>query len=100
MRRLLILSASVLALLAGPVHAAEEWGIDAKHCTAADSRISHPGGQLQMTYGSIAEKAAEQQIPTNIRLKEVKEFKIVGQRMHRLDIPKKVDGTAFAGQQF
>lgn len=39
MRKLLILSASVVALFAGPVQAAEEWGIDFEKATRVDGKV-------------------------------------------------------------
>jgi isoquinoline 1-oxidoreductase subunit beta len=60
-------------------------GIDADHCTASDGQIRHPDGQRQMTFGSIAEKAAQLSIPINVPLKAVEDFKIVGPSMSTLD---------------
>ena len=77
--------------------AAEEWGIDVDHCATSDSQILHPDGQRQMSFGSIAEKAAQLSIPINVQLKKVEDFKIVGQRRSRLDVPAKVDGAAIFG---
>jgi isoquinoline 1-oxidoreductase beta subunit len=77
--------------------AADEWGVAAGRCKAADGVVSGPGSQ-RATYGSLAAKAAQMEIPKEIPLKPASQFKIVGNiRQKRLDTPTKVRGTAQFG---
>ncbi len=77
--------------------AADEWGVDAGQCTAADGTVSGPGGK-RATYGSLAAKAAQMEVPKEVPLKPASQFKIVGNvRQKRLDTSAKVRGTAQFG---
>jgi len=77
--------------------AADEWGVAAGRCKAADSVVTGPGGK-RATYGSLAAKAAQMEIPKEVPLKPANQFKIVGNvRQQRLDTPAKVRGTAQFG---
>jgi isoquinoline 1-oxidoreductase beta subunit len=77
--------------------AADEWGVDAGSCKAADGSVSGPGGK-RATYGSLAAKAAQMEVPKDVPLKPASQFKYVGNvRQKRLDTAAKVRGTAQFG---
>ena len=77
--------------------AADEWGVAAGRCKAADSVVTGPGGK-RATYGSLAAKAAQMEVPKEVPLKPASQFKIVGKiHQKRLDTPAKVRGTAQFG---
>ena len=48
--------------------AADEWGVAAGRCKAADSVVTGPGGK-RATYGSLAAKAAQMEVPKEVPLK-------------------------------
>ncbi|MDD0814768.1 molybdopterin-dependent oxidoreductase [Curvibacter sp. HBC28] len=77
--------------------AAQEWGVPVADCVAKAGRISHRASQRSLTYGALAAKAAQQPVPTSVRLKAPSEWTLIGQPIPRLDIPAKVDGSAVFG---
>jgi len=73
--------------------AANEWKVPASECTAANSVITHKASKRSMTYGKVAEKAAQLEQPKDVPLKDPKTWKIAGKPLKRLDTAKKVNGT-------
>jgi isoquinoline 1-oxidoreductase subunit beta len=81
--------------------AAIEWGVPRSACKAEASTVVHSASNRRMTYGQLAAKAATLPVPTDPTLKkDAKDYKIVGQRVPRLDTPSKVAGTAGYGIDF
>jgi isoquinoline 1-oxidoreductase beta subunit len=76
--------------------AAEQWKIDPAKLTAADGKVTGPGGK-SATYGQLAAAAAKQPVPEKVTLKDPKDFKIIGKPTKRLDTAGKVNGTAEYG---
>src|SRR5258707_1299682 len=69
-------------------------------CTAENSHIKHAATNRSLSYGELASKAATLPIPTDVTLKQSKDYKIVGQRLARVDSPDKVKGDAVFGIDF
>ncbi len=80
--------------------AALTWGVPRSSCTAESSHIKHAASNRSLSYGELAGKAATLPIPTDVTLKQSKDYKIVGQRLARLDTPAKVKGEAIFGIDF
>lgn len=80
-------------LIAG---AAAEWGVPASSVKAANGMLTGPGGK-KATYGQMAEAASKQPVPEKPSIKASKDFRVVGKRIPRLDVPAKVNGTAEFG---
>jgi len=76
--------------------AAATWKADRADCRAEKSVVLHKSGK-KLSYGQLAAKAAEQPVPKEIRLKDAKQFKIIGKAVKRLDTPAKVNGSAVFG---
>ncbi len=74
--------------------AASEWGVPASEITVQRGVVSHAPSGRQATFGELAPKAATLTAPTQVPLKDPKDFTLVGQRLGRLDGPAKTDGTA------
>ncbi len=79
--------------------AAEEWGIPEKRCVTKDSKVIHPDGR-SLTYGRLSEAAAKRPVPKDPSLKDPKDYRIIGTRRERLDIPDKVTGKTVYGFDF
>jgi len=77
--------------------AANEWKVPAGECTAADSIITHTPSGKTTTYGMVAEAAAKLPPPTDVKLKDPKDWKIAGKPLKRLDTPDKVTGAMVYG---
>lgn len=76
--------------------AAEQWKLDPAKLTAADGKVTGPGGK-SATYGQLAAAASKLPVPEKVTLKDPKDFKIVGKPTKRLDTAGKVNGTAEYG---
>ncbi|SAK87926.1 xanthine dehydrogenase family protein molybdopterin-binding subunit [Caballeronia ptereochthonis] len=77
--------------------AAQQWQCDPSSCQAQAGKVTHASGDRSANYGDLAEAAAKMPVPQDIKLKDPKDFKIVGTPVKRLDSPEKVDGTAMFG---
>ena len=77
--------------------AAERWQVDPATCRAENGHIIHQDGKRRLSYGQLVDSAAQLTPPTEISLKSPKDFKILGKKMDRLDIPDKTNGKAIFG---
>ena len=77
--------------------AAKTWGVPAKECTASKSKVQHKKSGKSATYGQLSAKAAKLPVPQDPPLKPANQFKIIGSKQPRFDIPAKVKGTAQFG---
>jgi isoquinoline 1-oxidoreductase beta subunit len=77
--------------------AANEWGVPAAECSAANSVITHKPSGRTTTYGKVAEAAAKLTPPSEITLKDPKEWKLIGKSVARLDTLPKVTGAQVYG---
>lgn len=80
--------------------AALTWGVSRSTCAAQQGNILHGASKRQLSYGELAAKASTLPIPTDVPLKQSKDYKIVGQRLARVDTPGKVKGEAVFGIDF
>lgn len=76
--------------------AAEEFGVAAEHLVTENGYVIH--GDQRISYGDLAEAAAELETPATVTLKDPKDWKIIGKPTKRLDGPEKINGTAIFGQ--
>ena len=77
--------------------AAEKWGVTATDCYAESAHVINKKTKEKLSYGALAEAASKVELDFNPPLKEQKDFKLLGKRVQRLDIPEKVTGTAGFG---
>jgi len=76
------------------------WGVARSSCSAVSGSVVHAASNRRLTYGELAAKAAMLPVPTDVTLKQAKDYKIVGQRLGRVDTPAKVKGEAEFGIDF
>jgi len=77
--------------------AANEWKVPASECTAANSVITHTPSGKTTTYGKVVEAAAKLEPPADVKLKDPKDWKLVGKGVQRLDTADKVTGKTTYG---
>ncbi|MET4117161.1 isoquinoline 1-oxidoreductase beta subunit [Bradyrhizobium sp. JR1.5] len=77
--------------------AAEAWNVPASECTAANSVITHTPSGKTTTYGKVAEAAAKLTPPADVKLKDPKDWKLIGKGVKRLDTAEKTTGTMIYG---
>ena len=79
--------------------AAKKWNIDASFCKASKGIITNPNGDT-FGYGDLVKVAALLEIPENVKLKEIKDFTIIGQEIVNVDIDKIITGKALFGLDY
>lgn len=77
--------------------AAKRWGVSIDKCYADDGRIHQRNSDKSFSYGELADEASKLPIPKNPKLKDPKDFKIIGKTKPRLDVPDRVTGKAVFG---
>lgn len=77
--------------------AADTWKVPASECTAANSVITHTPSGRTTTYGKVAEAAAKLTPPTEVKLKDPKDWKLIGKGVKRLDTADKTTGAMIYG---
>ena len=92
--KLRVAGAQVREMLVGA--AAAEWGVAPSAVKAENGILTGPGGK-KGTYGEFAEAASKQPVPEKPAIKAAKDFRVVGKRIPRTDVPAKVNGTAQFG---
>ncbi|HYU33132.1 MAG TPA: xanthine dehydrogenase family protein molybdopterin-binding subunit [Thermoanaerobaculia bacterium] len=75
--------------------AAARWGVPAGECRAENGFVIH--GERRARFGELAEAAAELPVPEAPKLKDPKDWKIIGRPTRRLDSPAKITGKAEFG---
>ena len=77
--------------------AAARWNVPASECTAALSVVSHgPSGQT-LRYGELTADAAKIKLAAEPAIKTPDQFTFIGKPMPRVDVPRKIDGSAKFG---
>jgi isoquinoline 1-oxidoreductase subunit beta len=77
--------------------AAQTWGVDRATCRAERGAVTHEPTRRRLTYGRLVGRAAALPVPTDVPLKNPKDWRIVGKPTKRLDTPPKVTGAAQFG---
>ncbi|OGU36273.1 MAG: isoquinoline 1-oxidoreductase [Ignavibacteria bacterium GWB2_35_6b] len=77
--------------------AALKWGVDVKNCYAEKGFVINKSNGKKLGYGELVDEAAKLPVPENVPLKDPKDFKIIGQRIHIMDTPDKIYGKAKFG---
>jgi len=75
--------------------AANQWNVSVVECSTASGWVVHAGKRL--SYGQLAAEAAKLAAPADIQLKPVKDWKLAGRPMKRLDTRAKLDGSLVYG---
>ncbi|NAS13216.1 molybdopterin-dependent oxidoreductase [Flavobacteriaceae bacterium R33] len=79
--------------------AAARWGVDASECTASEGVITNSKGET-LGYGDVVNDAAALEVPEEVALKEVKDFKLIGTDVGNVDIDKIVTGEPLFGLDY
>ncbi|MBR0984879.1 xanthine dehydrogenase family protein molybdopterin-binding subunit [Bradyrhizobium liaoningense] len=77
--------------------AADAWKVPASECAAANSVITHTPSGRTTTYGKVAEAAAKLSPPADVKLKDPKDWKLIGKGVKRLDTADKTTGAMIYG---
>jgi isoquinoline 1-oxidoreductase beta subunit len=72
--------------------AAQKWNVPASEIKVSKGVVSH--GTRKATFGELAADAAKQKVPDDVRLKEPKDFVLIGKPLQRTDARAKSNGSA------
>jgi isoquinoline 1-oxidoreductase beta subunit len=79
--------------------AAVKWNVDATTCSASKGIITNANGD-KLGYGEVVKEAALLEVPVNVKLKEIKDFTIIGQEIVNVDIDKIITGKPLFGLDY
>lgn len=77
--------------------AAVKWGTDVANCYAENGFVINKSTGKKLSYGELVNEASMLPVPQDVKLKDPKDYKIIGKRVKRLDTPPKLYGTAKFG---
>ncbi len=77
--------------------AAQQWGVSEDECYAENAFVIHKPTGKKLSYGELSAKAALLPVPTTVKLKDPKDFKIIGTRVHNIDNHKIITGKPLYG---
>jgi len=77
--------------------AAKRWNVPASECSAAMSKVAHKSSGRTFRFGELAADAAAIKLDKEPALKRPDQYKFIGRRLARLDVPLKINGTAKYG---
>ncbi|MBT8321659.1 MAG: molybdopterin-dependent oxidoreductase, partial [Eudoraea sp.] len=79
--------------------AAARWGVDPSECTTSEGVITSPSGET-LGYGEVVNEAAQLEVPEEVKLKEFKDFTIIGIDARNVDIDEIIAGKPLFGLDY
>ncbi|MBT8184597.1 MAG: molybdopterin-dependent oxidoreductase [Eudoraea sp.] len=79
--------------------AAARWGVDPSECSTKEGVITNSTGE-SLGYGDVVNDAAALEIPEEVTLKEIKDFKIIGTDVKNVDIDEIITGKPLFGLDY
>jgi len=77
--------------------AAQTWNVPASEITTESGFLIHSGSNKKAHYGEMASLAATIQVPEEVELKKMEDFKIIGTSKKNVDVPKIITGKPLFG---
>ncbi|MCG8422861.1 MAG: molybdopterin-dependent oxidoreductase [Proteobacteria bacterium] len=72
--------------------AAQAWAVPAAEITVQRGRVTHQVSGQNASFGELATAAAQIPVPEDVKLKDPKDFKLIGTSVPRVDVPGKSRG--------
>src|SRR5258705_2199153 len=77
--------------------AAQRWKVPASECDGESGVITHTPSRRKLRFGQVAQDASKLEPPGDVKLKDPKDWNLIGKPARRLDIPDKVKGKPLFG---
>ncbi len=77
--------------------AADVWRVEPASCRTEKSFVIHDASQQRLSYAALANPASKLSPPSQVTLKDPKDFRLIGKPTKRLDTPEKTNGAAVFG---
>jgi isoquinoline 1-oxidoreductase beta subunit len=74
--------------------AANQWQVPVAQVSVEQGIVYHKPSKRQASFGSLVKSASALPVPASVQLKDPKDFKLIGAKSARVDVPAKSDGTA------
>ncbi len=73
---------------------AQQWNVEESELSTGSGRVNHPRTNRSASYGELAARVAVMTPPElrSVKLKDPKDYKIIGQPIHGVDVPSIVRG--------
>ncbi|GAB3274990.1 xanthine dehydrogenase family protein molybdopterin-binding subunit [Larkinella harenae] len=80
--------------------AAKRWNVPVMECSTSKGFVLHTGSNRKLGYGELAGDAAKIPVPADVKLKEINDFKLIGQTIRNVDNPGIITGKPLFGLDF
>ena len=80
--------------------AAEKWNVAATDCSTDNGFVVHVSSGKKVSYGELAEAASKVTVPTDVKLKDPKQFKFIGKSIKNVENKNIVTGKGLFGLDF
>ncbi|UHG92896.1 xanthine dehydrogenase family protein molybdopterin-binding subunit [Spirosoma oryzicola] len=80
--------------------ASKRWNVPVSECTTENGFVLHTASNRRLSYGELATDAAQQTVPADVKLKDTKDFKLIGSTIKNVDNPKINTGKPLFGLDF
>ncbi len=74
--------------------AAKKWHVPVAEIVVREGMVSHPASKHKASFGQLAAAAAAEAVPADVRLKDPKNFRLIGKQAKRKDTADKINGKA------
>ena len=80
--------------------AAKRWSVPAASLTAENSFVIDKAGNRKLGYGELATEASSITVPVDVKLKALKDFKLIGTAVRNVDNKEMITGKPLYGMDF
>ncbi len=80
--------------------AAKRWNVPVSSLKAENSVVIDAANGRKLTYGELANEASATPVPTDVKLKDKKDFKLIGTAVHNVDNHEMITGMPLYGLDF
>src|SRR5215471_11975114 len=80
--------------------ASSRWNVPPEECNTENSKVIHRPSRRSVGFGEVATAAGKLPVPKTPRVRDRKDWKLIGKSVPRVDAPAKVKGSAVFGIDF